>query len=668
MTPKEESSNPEVPSTLVPSRKIGERVYFGACAALVGWVFWYSFRPAIEIQLMSIVFLHLSILALSIRSLWVKESAIFTAKGKANQLLAVLFSILSIGVMVYFVSQYHQLTYWRAGAPNLTDLIFGGIGMVLVIETTRKDTGYWIPLIAVLFMVFGYFGKILPGILRHIGFGLERLIEICSVELGIGIYGTLTGIAATWIAAFVILAGLAIGFGALDAILRLAKYIAARWVYGIPQTGVIASMFFGMCSGSAPANVAGTGSFTIPLNKSIGVPPKFAGAIEAVASSGGLIMPPVMGAAAFIIAAYLGTSYWHIVLVAFTPALMFYGTTAAAVYFLSRQYLKGVELKMEREPLRAILWDLSPLLIALAVVLYLLAQLYDPLIAASRGVLAFLAANGALYTAKFYRQGGWRLTLANYGRGLQRGIIGGAQIAATTGVMLATIMIVVSVLTVSGLGVKLSMGLVYLAGGSLFWLSILSAIVCIVFGMGVSATAAYILTIVIAAPAFLKLGVKPLNAHFFVFYFSILSAITPPVAIAAVVASRIAGAPYFALCLESIKIGLPLFILPAIFIMYPDILALNWNTLKIAPITMGAFIGMALAMFGREFFPAKNGSFWRMGIFGLGVFILVSPLHWGWIPAGITVLGLFSVVMVRSGLFDSIRRKRPRGSFGQPAD
>ena len=606
-----------------------EILYFVLCLILMAWVFWYSFQPAIEIQLMSIIFLHLSIIALAIRSWHKPEFSIFKFKGQTNKFLCLTFTILSVIIMIYFVTQYHQLSYWRAGAPNLTDIIMGGLAMILVIESARKDTGYWIPLIALIFLIYGYFGRSLPGMLRHIGLGLERIIEICSVELGIGIYGTLTGIAATWIAAFVVMAGLAIGFGALDAIIRFAKYIAARWVYGIPQTGVIASMFFGMCSGSAPANVAGTGSFTIPLNKSIGVPAKFAGAIEAVASSGGLIMPPVMGAAAFIIAAYLGTSYWYIVLVGFTPAFMFYATCAFSVYLVSRQYMKGMSIKLEKPSLSLIFKDLSPLIAALVVLLAYLSQLYDPLIAASRAVITLLIGSFMLYYSR-YKMGGLRLVLAEFGKAFMNGIISGAEIAATTAVMLACIMMIVSVLTVSGLGVKLSMGLVYLAGGSLFWLSVLSAVVCIVFGMGVSATAAYLLTIIIAAPAFISIGVKPLNAHFFVFYFSILSAITPPVAIASVVASRISGAPYFSVCIEAIKIGLPLFILPAIFIIYPDIFALNLSMLKVALLMFLAFAGLSIGMFGSEIYPGKVGLILRRVIFILGVFLLIGPYLINW--------------------------------------
>jgi TRAP transporter 4TM/12TM fusion protein len=618
------------PPTAFYPRNKAETFYFIVCLMLVGWVFWYSFQPIIETQLMSIVFLQLCIIALAVRSWYAKSFGIFKTKGIINKILCIIFSILSLVIMYYFVSEYHQLTYWRAGAPNTTDIILGGIAMLLVIETARKDTGFWIPLLAIFFLLYGYFGRDLPGILRHIGLNWDRLIEICSVELGIGIYGMLTGIAATWIAAFVVLAGFAIGFGALDAIIRFAKYIAARWVYGIPQTGVMASMFFGMCSGSAPANVAGTGSFTIPLNKSIGVPPKFAGAIEAVASSGGLIMPPVMGAAAFLIAAYLGTSYWYVVLVAITPAVIFYATTALSVYYLSRQYLKGMVIKLERDPLPAIFRDLSPLLTAIVVLLIYLSQLYDPLIAASRAVITLMAATFILYFFKFYRIGGLRLILAEYAKGFIDGIVKGAEIAATTAAMLATIMMIVSVLNVSGLGVKLSMGLVYLAGGSLIWLCILAAIVCIVFGFGVSATAAYLLTIIIAAPAFITMGVEPVNAHFFIFYFSILSAITPPVAIAAVVASRISGAPFFPLCIESIKIGLALFILPVVFIIYPDILAVNLQTLKIAIFLLIALWGLSVGMFGREGYPGKSGAIIRTIFFLFGAFLLFAPLLLGW--------------------------------------
>ncbi|MCX8192050.1 MAG: TRAP transporter fused permease subunit, partial [Nitrososphaerales archaeon] len=607
----------------------------------------YAARPTIERQLMSIVFLHMCITMLAIRSWIFEEYGIFKMKGRINKVLSVIFVILSTSIMIYFVVEYHKLTYWRAGAPNIIDIILGGIAMILVLETARKDTGYWIPVIVLIFLIYGYLGQHMPGILQHIGFSLFRLIEICSVELGIGIYGSLTGIAATWIAAFVMFAGFATGFGALDGIIKLAKYVAAKWKYGIPQTGVIASMFFGMCSGSAPANVAGTGSFTIPLNKSYGIPAKFAAAIEAVASSGGLIMPPIMGAAAFIIAAYLGTTYWHIVLVAFPAAFLYYATTAFSVYLISLRYMKNIVVKLEVEPLPTIVKDLSPLLVGLIVLIYLLAQLYDPLIAGFYAVLTLLITSFILFFIKFYKNGGLKLTLKEYGKGFLNGVMNGAEIAATTGVMLAAIMMIVSVLTVSGLGVKLSMGMIYISGGNLILLSLLVAIVCIVFGMGVSATAAYVLTIVIAAPAFLAIGVAPLSAHFYVFYFSILSAITPPVAIAAVVASRISGASYFSVCIESIKIGIALFILPVIFIMYPEILALNLDTVRVFIFLMIAFWGLSVGIFGYEIYPGKMGSIIRIVILALSFFVLVAPFYIGWLMTYILLFILLLLTMVK---------------------
>ncbi|MEM1524785.1 MAG: TRAP transporter fused permease subunit [Nitrososphaerales archaeon] len=617
--------------------------YLLVCTILVAWVLWYAAKPTIERQLMSIVFLHICIIMLAIRSWIFEEYGIFKMRGKINKILCTIFTILSIFIMVYFISQYYELTYWRAGAPNIIDIILGGIAMILVLETARKDTGYWIPIIVIIFLIYGYIGSYMPGMLRHIGFGLFRLIEICSVELGIGIYGSLTGIAATWIAAFVMFAGLASGFGALDGIIKLAKYVAAKWKYGIPQTGVIASMFFGMCSGSAPANVAGTGSFTIPLNKSYGIPAKFAGAIEAVASSGGLIMPPIMGAAAFIIAAYLGTTYWHIVLVAFPAAFLYYTTTAFSVYLISLRYMKNIVVKLEVEPLSLIIKELSPLIIGLIVLIYFLAQLYDPLIAGFYAILTLLITSFILFLIKFYKSGGLKKVLKEYGKGFIGGIVNGAEIAATTGIMLAAIMMIVSVLTVSGLGVKLSMGMVYISGGNLILLSLLVAIVCIVFGMGVSATAAYILTVVIAAPAFIAIGVNPLSAHFYVFYFSILSAITPPVAIAAVVASRISGAPYFQVCIESIKIGITLFILPIIFIMYPDILALNINTLRIFIFLLITFWGLSVGMYGFEVYPGRFGLIMRVGILALSLFTLIAPIYIGWL---ITYILLFILLLL----------------------
>ena len=249
--------------------------------------------------------------------------------------------ILMVVIGFYFHTQYMSLLYERAGNYSQIDYIFGTILIIFTFLFVWMEYGLLIPILTFLFLLYAYFGELFPGFLHHGGLSITRIIEISGIEFTIsGVLGPLSQIAITWIAIFVIFAGIARGFGMLDHLMKVITVIARRFKYGVPQTAVVGSMIFGMFSGSGSANVAGTGSFTIPLMKRYGLPASIAAAIESVASSGGQIMPPVMGASAFVMAAYLGIYYWEIVKVGLLPAIVFYVSTAFAVLLHTMTHIK----------------------------------------------------------------------------------------------------------------------------------------------------------------------------------------------------------------------------------------------------------------------------------------------------------------------------------------
>ncbi|MGC8810698.1 MAG: TRAP transporter large permease subunit, partial [bacterium] len=252
---------------------------------------------------------------------------------KQYKILLILVCLLMAATAIYFRSQYNSLLYERLGDYSRADYFFSLGLIILAFFLTWADYGGSIPILALMALIYAYFGQYFPGFLYHKGISIERIIAISATEFnsGDGVLGTLPQIGITWIAIFTIFAGFASGFGILEYVLKISYNIFKKFKYGVPQVAVISSMIFGMFSGSGAANVAGTGSFTIPLMKRYRMPPAIAGSIESVASSGGQVMPPIMGAAAFVMASYLGKYYWQIVVVGFLPAFIFYATVALAV-------------------------------------------------------------------------------------------------------------------------------------------------------------------------------------------------------------------------------------------------------------------------------------------------------------------------------------------------
>lgn len=491
---------------------------------------------------------------------------------------------LMIAAAVYFRKEYFSLLYERLGNYSTADYFFGLILMVLSVFFTGVMYGRILPLLTLIALFYAYFGRLFPGFLSHGGMSISRFIAISSTEFnaGDGVLGMLPQIGITWVAIFTIFAGIAFGFGSLDYIIKVSYRVFRKFPCGVPQIAVISSMIFGSFSGSGAANVAGTGSFTIPLMKKYGIRPGIAGAIESVASTGGQVMPPVMGAAAFVMASYLGKHYWQIAVVGFFPAIIFYWCVALAVYLISLQSLRLGSEVVEESPVpemeKAGFFGGFPLMAAIVVLVLLMGiLLFDVMLAGFFMIMAYLVAWLIVQGISLEKK---RELGKLFGRYFLKSVVRGAETTAAITTMLACIGIIVAVLIQTGLAQKLSFAVVEIAGGNRAILILLVGGLCILFGMVATTVGAYILTVTLAAPILLDMGIPLLVTHYAVFYFAMMGLITPPVAPCCAVASGIAKAGFLEICWHSIKIGISLLLFPFVFFYHPDIIILGWNTVK----------------------------------------------------------------------------------------
>ncbi|MBS4029919.1 MAG: TRAP transporter permease [Clostridiales bacterium] len=448
----------------------------------------------------------------------------------------------------------------RAGMWNSTDVRMGMILILIVLEATRRVTGNALPMVAITFLLYGSFGRYIPGVLGHRGYSLHRISSQLYLTLE-GLFGVPLGVSATYVFLFILFGAFLESSGIGHYFINLAYVLTGKSTGGPAKTAVIASGLMGSISGSAVANVVTTGAFTIPLMKRVGYKNHFAGAVEAVASSGGQIMPPIMGAAAFIIAEFLSIPYLQVASAAFIPAMLFFLSVGAGVHFEAKRLdLKGVSAE-ELPDIKKILKEGFHLFIPLIILLYLLIVVrYTPTKTAFWTVLATVAVSWVRKET--------RMDINKILQALEMG----ARNSLTVVTACACAGLVIGIVSLTGIGLRLSTIVIELSGGHLLPALILAMFGSIILGMGLPTTAAYIIMATLGAPALIKIGVVPLAAHLFVFYFAIVSAVTPPVALAAYCAAAIADANVNKTAVTAMKVGLAGFVVPFMFVYSPQLL------------------------------------------------------------------------------------------------
>jgi TRAP transporter 4TM/12TM fusion protein len=473
------------------------------------------------------------------------------------------------------------------------EMVFGLLLIVLLFEASRRALGLGLTLFAAVFVVYHFLGVYIPGDLGHRFGGLERFVDVQFLTLQ-GIFGVPTGVSTSIVFYFILFAALYEVFGGGRLIIDLSLAITGSRRGGPAKAAVVASGLMGSVSGSAVANVMSTGIFTIPLMKRVGYTPRFAGAVEAVASTGGQIMPPVMGAAAFVMADLLQMPYRDIAIAAILPALLYYLAVLFAVDLEARKLgLRSDGIGDDRPSLIGTLKQRGHMLLPLAWLTYRVVGGYPVAFAAIESIVVVIAV-GLLHPVT--RRGPLAVVHA---------LALAAERSVNVALPCAVAGVIVSVIAFTGLGTKFTAFMVYLSGGNVPLMLAFAMLSSLVLGAGMPTTSAYIMAAVLVAPALIQSGVEPLLAHFFILYFAILSMLTPPVALAAYAASSISGASSSQTGWQAFALALPGFIIPFALFAHPGVLLIGdvsdtlWG---VANILVG-FVGVGVAVVGWLFRP-----------------------------------------------------------------
>jgi len=547
-------------------------------------------------------------------------------------------------VPVIFIAMESERLYLRfefvTPVTNI-EAALGLLNVLLLLEAVRRAVVPAMAVLATVSILYCFVGPYLSGLLYCRFIPFDRVIEMLYLLQDQGIYGTITGLSATFIALFIIFGAFIYVCGVGDFFTDLACKLAGKARGGPAKIAVISSGFFGSISGVAAANVLATGSFTIPLMKKLGYRKQFAGAVEAAASTGGLILPPVMGAGAFVMAEITEIPYINICAAAAIGAALYFLSVGMMVHFEAvKQGLPGVDMK-EVPPLRGILRNVH-LVIPIIGLVYLLVIGYSPFMAAFVSILL-------AFVTSFFR----RKTMMT-----PKKVLGALEMGGRNMVTVALACIgaglIISVITNTGIGLALSSVIVAWSGGKLFFTLFLIMVTSLILGMGLPCTPAYIIAVAVGAPALIAMGSDLLAAHLFVFYFAILAAVTPPVAIAAYAAASIAGSDPLKTGFAALKLAVAGFIIPYVF-MYNPALLLKGSVLEILTSTLLMVIIVILFAGGLTgCLVGKTGILQRSLLLGVGTGLIVSNMHF---PVGLNLGILAGTASIIAALV-VMRRKR----------
>lgn len=539
-------------------------------------------------------------------------------------------SLLSLIVMAWTLLDYERLY----SEPFISgfDTAVGAVGLLLIVEAVRRTVGWAVAVVLLLFLAYGLFGPWVPGMmLQHGGLSLADLVSIIFYGT-FGVFGTPLGVCATFIVVIILLGSFLTVTGGAEMFMNIGKVAAGRFVGGPAKIAVVSSSLMGMITGATVANVATTGAVTIPMMKRSGYEPRFAAAVEALASSGGQLMPPIMGAAAFVMIDYLNISYTELMVNAIVPALLYFFAVLMIVHF--RSVKDGVRpiTGDEIPSMRAELKQRGNMLLPIVVLIVLLSLQFSVMYAAFLSVACAMAVS--------FLRPNTRLTGSGFDRafhGAMRGMLTLTPICAGAG-------IIIGVMTATGLNLKITYLIEGVSQGNLFVTLLMTMVACIVLGMGLPTVAAYVVLATLIPTTLTNLGVPAVAAHLFLFYFAILSAITPPVSTGAYVAAGIAGTDPIRTGFKAIELGLISFLLPFAFVYEPALLLMGaWQDvlLHTGTCALGIFF-WAIALEG--YFRTPVPTVARGALFTAGVMLIWPDI---WASLGGSVVGAATLLMLR---------------------
>lgn len=553
-------------------------------------------------------------------------------------------AILSLVVNGYLILFFDDIV--RRGAKvTQIEFILGIVAILLVIEAGRRVLGNGLPILASIFLVYCYFGRYFPGLFEHRGFSLTRIVQHMYL-VPEGIYGVALGVSATFVFLFILFGSFLNESGGAKFFNDLALAAAGQWSGGPAKVSIFASGLMGTINGSSIANVATTGAFTIPLMKKIGYKPHFSGAVSAASSVGGQIMPPVMGAAAFIMTELLGVSYSKIIVAAIVPAILFYLGIFMSVHFVAKKDgLKGIPREM-LPSVKDLMKRMGHLLFPILLILVLLVSGFTPEFSAIWGTVSVLVFSSLRKET--------RMSFKKVLTALELG----AKSALGVAIACSMVGFIIGTSSLTGLGLSISNNIIELAGGNLLLTMVLSMVACLILGMGLPTTANYIVTSTMLAPALVKLGVLPIAAHFFVFYYGLAADLTPPVCLAAFTGAGIAGANPTKTGFTSTQLAIAAFILPYMFVYSPQLLLQNVNIIQLIPMLASAIFGITvIAGSTMNYFITNDKIYERVLLFAGGLLMIE--------PSIITTL--IGVAMVGVVILAQLKRKKAESNANASA-
>jgi len=493
------------------------------------------------------------------------------------------FALVGVAACLWIVANHNLLLDQYGYLANQFQTVIAVVLLVTVLEMARRSIGWPLPLLAFAALLYGLFGNYIPGAFGHPGTPLASFLGTMTIAEG-GIWGTLTGVSVSIVAIFVIFGAMLNAGEAGAGFMNVAASAAGRLRGGAAKVSVLSSALFGSISGSASANVASTGIVTLPTMVSLGYPKRIAAAVEAVASSGGQIMPPLMGAGAFVMVELTGIPYADIIVAAALPALLYFFAVWIGVDIYALRFGLRPLNRDARPALRTVLITASFFLIPFSVLLIVMYIGFTPQYAAAVAILAatlLLFINGSM--AVSLRSGMTRICDA--------AIMAGGQIAMIASIILCA-SIIIGVLGITGLGIKVTSLILSFSGGMIWPALLLTALACLFLGMEVPTTAAYVICVSVAGPALIDLGMAPLTVHLFVFWYALLSTITPPVCGGVFIAAGMVGENWLRVALTSMSLGIGLYLIPLGMVVHPELLTIGATPV----LSLFAFCKIALAL------------------------------------------------------------------------
>jgi len=618
--------------------KIEKAKYFGLILIILSTsicLFHIYITTNTSVSVMQSRVLHL----FSLMFLWYLYK-ILGAKTRLSKLWFSLIALIVFTLWLYYLTQTTPTMLRDKGVWGISslDAIAGFILILLILETSRQAIGLALPIIAIVFLGYALLGPYLPNIIAHRGYDLAYITSYISWT-NEGIFGTPIGAAVSFVVLYIIFGELLDKFGAGKFFIDIAYALTGRMRGGPAEAAVLSSALMGSINGSAVANVVTTGTFTIPLMKKVGYNKTYAGAVESVASTGGQILPPVMGAAAFVMADMTGIPYSTIIIAALIPGVLYYVSLAAAVYFeAGRLGIKPEEsskLKSARLILKNGYFHLIPMVVLIICLLgFGFSASYSAIFA-----IASILLIGIVRTLSIEKRFPWKE--------LKDVALHATKSSIPVSIACASAGIVIGIVSMTGLGVRFAQIVFQLSGGHLFLMLLMTMLACIILGMGLPSTAAYVIAATVAAPALLTAGVDILASNLFVFYFAIISFITPPVAMAAYAASGIAESDAMKTGVKAFKLGIAGFIIPFLFIYYPGLLIVGttlWDTIYALVVTSIAVLLIAAAFEG--WVGVKLNYVLRISMFVLACLTLIPGIVTDLIGLGGAVTVVFILIML----------------------